>query len=191
MAAIAARHGARVIEHDENKGLPAAWRRAWDEVEREPAADWVFQLEDDVEFERDVDLGDMIRTYAAADVPLTQLALARQPVYARDDYVRDLQTGAHGTEHRGFVTQSRYFLTLAAVYPREVVTRVPKDAVLQEHTVAQYFGARGMAGGVLGSRADLVSVRHIGLVSRGAKGPGFAHLPRGVDYAFDTGAPVP
>lgn len=181
--------GLTVVEHDVNQGLPATWRHAWDLVRHAYASvDWVFHMEDDVVFETQESIHDMVLSYAASPVPITQLALGRQPVYGDDDVIGRMATGALGEQLPGFVTQPWYFLTMAALYPREIVTRFPDDRLPEEHSVASFFGARGMVGAVLGARDSLVRVRHVGEVSRGYKGPAF-QLPEG-DYDFLTGQPV-
>lgn len=188
MRDLADRYGVTaVVEHETNRGLPATWRHVWDAFLKTDAT-WLVHLEDDVEFVQDVRVADLVRAYAASPVPLTQLALKRQVVYPAGDVVADVESGAHGEEHPGgFVTQTRYFWTMASVCPRETVTRCAVD-VLQEHTVAAFFGKVGMVGAMLGSRAAPPQVRHVGEVSRGDKGPGFSKRPG--DYHFLTGEAV-
>ena len=188
MGALQTTYGiARVIEHDTNRGLPKTWKHVWDLVRSEKSYEWIFQVEDDVEFVRDVGIKDMICTYVNSPVPLTQLALKRQRCY--DDAVdifTHIHAGTHGTTYPRFVTQSRYFMTMAALFPRDIVMRAPVDMEPQEHTVAHFYGPT-LVGGVWGSRQDAPHVHHIGEVSRGIKGPGFEHLPCDTDYHFNTG----
>ena len=177
----------RVIEHESNQGLPKTWKHAWDIVRAETSYEWIFQVEDDVEFVKDLGIKDLLEAYVTSPVPLTQLALKRQPCYDDAvDIVTHVNSGLHGTEHPGFVTQSRYFMTMAALYPREIVTRIPVEMEPQEHTVAQFY-APLLTGALWGSREESPHVVHLGEVSRGIKGPGFENLPAGKDYHFKTG----
>jgi glycosyltransferase involved in cell wall biosynthesis len=185
--ALIEKYGVKIIEHETNEGLPASWRHGWDIV-CEEHTDFVFQLEDDVDFFRPVNVRHMIDTYTNSKVPITQLALARQPVYPSDDFVEDIATGGHGETHPGFVTQSRYFLTLASLYPKDIVDRYPKDELPMEHTVATFFLDNfSMTGAVYGTREDLVHVHHLGVISRGKKG--YGNLPDG-NYTYDKGTRV-
>ena len=180
----------RVIEHDSNRGLPKTWKHAWDLVRSEVSYEWIFQIEDDVEFVKRIGIRELLCAYVNSPVPLTQLALKRQPCYDDAvDIMTHVRNGQHGTSYPYFVTQSRYFMTMAALYPRDIVTRVPNDFEPQEHTVAQFYSPK-LTGALWGSRDESPHVIHVGDISRGIKGPGFEHLPVEADYHFKTGEKI-
>ena len=191
MEALLQKYGVtRVLEHETNQGLPKTWKHAWDLVRSETSYEWIFQVEDDVEFVKDICVNDLIHAYVNSPIPLTQLALKRQPCYEDDvDIMTQVQKGFHGDSYPQFVTQSRYFTTMAALYPRDIVMRIPVNMEPQEHTVAQFYAPK-LIGALWGYRNETPHVRHIGEISRGIKGPGFEHLPVDTDYHFNTGTEI-
>lgn len=178
-----------VLEHTTNEGLPETWRHAWDIIKSTKSYEWIFHLEDDIEFQRPLSIKhDLIDTYTSAEIPLSQLALSRQACYDPSiDVFTHLRDGTHGTQMKKFVTQERYFITMASLYPRDIVDKFPSASLThQEHTVADFYAPK-LVGGVLGSRHDPPYIHHLGQVSRGQKGPGFDHLPVDEDYDYKSG----
>lgn len=178
-----------LIEHETNQGLPLTWRHAWDIVKNTKACEWILHLEDDIEFIRNISVKSLIELYTTSD-NLSQLALRRQECYDPTiDVFTHISNGSHGTECGGYVTQSRYFMTMASLYPREIADRFPIEKLPQEHIVANFYAPK-LTGGVLGERHEPPHIRHVGEQSRGYKGPGFEHLPTDTDYHYITGTPV-
>lgn len=188
MAALAARHHLEVRAHDANLGLPTAWATAWQELSADKAHDFVLQIEDDVEFVRDMRLIDVLRALVECPRPLCQVALRRQVCYERSrDLFARIDAGEIGEPVGGVIVQPLYFMTMASVFARDVHERLPRGMLPQEHTAREYYARAGLECAVLGGRGDAPHVMHRGLLSRGIKGPGFEHLPLDADYAFDTG----
>lgn len=191
-----------VVRHSANKGLGRTWRETWDSIRARPElGDWIFHLEDDAVFEKPVAVREVIEAFASCKKPLTQVFFKRNVCYAPEvDFIAKIEAGKVGDDLESSsigVTQNEYFVAMASVYPRELVTRFVSEADPHEHTVRDFFGEWGMSSGMWGGRGDAPVVRHVGEVSRGLKVSeddaayaDFAGLPRGVDYHFATGAPV-
>lgn len=196
-----------VVRHEVNKGLGLSWRETWDAIRARPElGDWVFHLEDDAVFRRPVAVREVIEAFAASPDPLTQVFFKRNVCYApEEDFIARIEAGTLGDDVGGGtggiggigVTQNAYFVAMASVYPRDLVTRFVSEADPHEHTVRDYFGAWNMTSGMWGSRDAPPAVEHIGTVSRGIKvseydadAARFSRLPVGRDYHFATGEPL-
>ena len=193
-----------VVRHSTNKGLGLSWRETWDAIRARPElGDWIFHLEDDAVFRRPVAVREVIESFASSPDPLTQVFFKRTVCYAPEtDFISRIEAGTLGKDVTGTggigVTQNAYFVAMASVYPRELVTRYVSDKDPHEHTVRDYFGAWGMTSGMWGARDAPPAVEHVGTVSRGlkvseydAEAARFARLPVGRDYHFATGEPIP
>ena len=195
------------VRHEVNKGLGLSWRETWDAIRARPElGDWVFHLEDDAVFRRPVAVREVIEAFAASPDPLTQVFFKRNVCYApEEDFIARIEAGTLGDDVGGGtggiggigVTQNAYFVAMASVYPRDLVTRFVSEADPHEHTVRDYFGAWNMTSGMWGSRDAPPAVEHIGTVSRGIKvseydadAARFSRLPVGRDYHFATGEPL-
>lgn len=191
-----------IVRHAVNKGLGRSWRDVWDYIRSRPElGDWIFHLEDDAVFQRPVAVREVIEAYASAPKPLTQVFFKRNVCYAPDDdFIAKIETNKIGDDIPGSsigVAQNEYFVAMASVYPRDLVTRFVSDKDPHEHTVRDYFMKWNMASGMWGSRGDPPVVEHIGIVSRGLKvseydveAARFSRLPVGHDYHFLTGERV-
>lgn len=202
MRALVGPLGFDVVEHPENLGLGKTWQRAWKAIQSTKHAEWVFQLEEDVEFPGTVRVLDVIKAYVDCPVPLTQVFLKRQPCYPSGDFIHGIESGTVGTTVNDLagsnvvgVTQDMYFVAMCSLYPREIVDRYSYQHEPHEHTVRDFFS--GMPSGMIGGRQDPPRVLHTGLVSRGLKvTPGqpswerFSSFSTEDDYHFDTGKPV-
>ncbi len=191
-----------VVRHAANEGLGKSWREVWDSVRARPElGDWIFHLEDDAVFKRPVAVREVIEAYAAAPRPLTQVFFKRNVCYTpENDFIAKIESHKIGDDIPGSsigVAQNEYFVAMASVYPRDLVTRFVSDKDPHEHTVRDYFASWNMSSGMWGSRGDPPAVEHIGIISRGLKvseydveAARFSKLPVGHDYHFLTGERV-
>ena len=200
---IAARlPAAEIAEHSDNLGIGRTWREAWGAVRSRPElGEWVFHVEEDVVFERDLELLDLIETFAGSSAPITQIFLKRNVVYGEDDFVRQIEKNLIGEDLPGVgVLQSAYFVAMCSLYPRDLVCRFPcgtADPDPHEHTIRDFFAGWNMHGAMLGAREAPPAITHVGEVSRGKRVSEydssyecFSWLPTAGDYHFRTGAPV-
>lgn len=147
------------------RGFAGAIRAGWRAVSR---ADFVFHLEDDFEFRRDVDL-DAMCGVLAAHPHLAQMALRRQPWNEAEraaggvieqhpeDYLDATDGTYHWLEHR------RFFTTNPSLYPRWVVDRGwPQTEQSEGMFGISLFADPQVACGFWGQRDDPPWVMHIG-----------------------------
>jgi hypothetical protein len=126
LEAIAQEHGLYVKGPARRLGYTESMRAMWKYIARYVRAQFVFQVEDDFEYLRDVDVAAMVRTFSHLP-ELVQMALLREPISERE-HAPDTILGhplsdfsRHDThlEHRRFFTVNPMLMrtVLASAHP--------------------------------------------------------------------------
>lgn len=183
-----------VFSHDTNYGLPETWKEAWEYITTNiKEYDYVFHVEEDVVFEKNIRLMDLIHAFVNSPLPTSQVFLKRHPCYAPEiDFISCIEAGSLGSSRDDQrVYQNWYFVAMCSLYPVQTAARYSSEkyGLPQEDTIRKFYEDMGLTSLMFGQRNDAPIIRHIGTVSRGGKGPGFEHLPKNQDYHYLTGEP--
>jgi hypothetical protein len=126
LAAIADEAGFYVVGPERHVGYVAAMQALWRYLDRKAQGSFVFSVEDDFLYERDVDLEPMIATLLEHP-ELRQLALLRGPFYPREveagSVLDSLPTPHELQNHRAFpfVTHRDHFTANPSLFRRSLV----------------------------------------------------------------------
>lgn len=165
---VASRYPAARVIGSARGGFGSAIRAAWDHLRRGKHA-WVFHLEDDFTFNRDIDIADM-QSVLAADETLAQMLLMRQPWNAAERAAGSVFAAApeaftpanHPTVPH--VLHRRYFSTNPSLYHRRLFdTRDwPEGAESEGRFGLNLFADPTVRCAVMGTLTDPPWVTHIG-----------------------------
>lgn len=105
-------------------GFTKAIRSVWDVLRARTGAPYVFHLEEDFVFDRDVNLSEMIEVLRG-DPKLAQVALLRGPFYPPEvDAGGIVEQEPRAYEHRdGYLVHTKYFTTNPCVYSRSLIRK--------------------------------------------------------------------
>lgn len=159
--------GYRHINGGPRQGFGGAIRTAWAAMVAESSSAWVLHLEADFEFNRMVDVYEMI-TVLDCNPQLAQLVLRRQPwndaeraaggiVEQHPDDYTDMQDG-----DLAWLEHNRFFSTNPCLYRRELMLRGWPDGAQSEGHFGIGLVLDGYRFGYWGSRTDAPWVTHIG-----------------------------
>jgi hypothetical protein len=188
----------RLVQHPENVGLGKTWREAWmDIIEHPERGQWIFHVEEDIEFLKPVSVASLVETYITSQKPITQVFLKRNVCYSEDDdFIARMEAVSDSGDASSLPLQSDYFVAMCSVYPRDLVVRYDFSVGdPHEHTIRDFFKTWNMHSALYGRRQDTTIIHHLGEWSRGRKvseddsqAQRFArvHAIRG-DYHYRTG----
>jgi hypothetical protein len=163
----------RLVQHPENVGLGKTWREAWMDIIDHPArGQWIFHVEEDIEFMKPVSLASLVETYMSSQVPITQVFLKRNICYDDfNDFVARMEAVSDsGDDESSLPIQMDYFVAMCSVYPRDLVTRYDFSCGdPHEHTIRDFYKSWNMHSALYGLRHDTPTIRHLGEWSRGRK----------------------
>lgn len=105
-------------------GFTKAIRAIWQVIRGRTGAPYIFHLEEDFVFDRDVDLNQMIEVLRG-DEHLAQVALLRGPFYEPEleaGGIIEQDPGAY-TKREGYLEHSKYFTTNPCLYKRTLIRK--------------------------------------------------------------------
>jgi hypothetical protein len=154
---IAEEHGFYVVGPERHIGYVAGMQALWGYLDRRAQGSYVFSIEDDFVYDRDVDLAPMIDTLREHSA-LRQIALLRGPYYDREieagSVLASLKTPHELQNHRPypFVTHRDHFTANPSLFHRSLVKtpwpsgqsteRLFGDAVLRDERARfAYWGS--------------------------------------------------
>jgi len=149
-----------VVHHPHRMGLAATVRDAWTRCE----TDWLFHLEEDFTFQRNIALGDL-RIVLEQIPSLAQMCLVRQPAYAPIEQQRGgMPAFLDGQQEQcgryRFVVQESVFSLNPCLIPADVFRKGWPDS--NEAGFTQSLVAEGWKFGYWGAKDDDPAVHHIG-----------------------------
>lgn len=171
--------GWKVIGHPEGRqGFGGAIRYAWSQLREQSDAKWIFHLEDDFLFNRNVNLNAMIEVLEANPY-LAQMALRRQAWNAAEKAaggVIEMNPEAFLQAHtrltddtlQPWICHSQFFTTNPCLYSRDLIeTRDWPTGDFSEGKFTHQLLSDGRMFGYWGEKTDTPWVEHVGHTRNG------------------------
>lgn len=170
----------RVVTVDDREhilGFAGAIQEGWDRI-LETDAEFIFHLEGDFTFNREVPLDDMM--LLAADEHIAQVALKRQPwnpleeqaggiiEQDPDSYEEGVCWSRLCSEDRTYTAHRKFFTTNPSIYRRDIAERGwPQEAGSEGKFSIKLFEDPAVVSTFWGGKFDPPAVHHIGNERRG------------------------
>ena len=152
----------RVVSHETRRGLAGAVQSAWSSVSKD--ADYIFHLEDDFIFNKELDIDVLIELLESKD-NLAQMALVRAPVNPPEENVGGFvfQNLQDYHQRDGFFDHQRLFTLNPSIYKKSLTDIGWPDRGGESDFTSKLHGIDGSyCFGFIGNIYDKPYVTHIG-----------------------------